>query len=113
MRHSGMSALGNERSDCRGRKAGFGSMASPRIIDWSASADRIETIADSLTNAGKAFDRVETARAAEYCRRRAAGKPESERAEIALTEFVRAHHQLLDWIFYGDPRCMIAELAGQ
>jgi len=87
-------------------------MASPRIVDWSAAADRIEIIADCLTNVGKAVDREAAARAVEYCRRVAAGEPENEPADIEMTKFVRAHGQSLDWIFFGDPRCMIAASAG-
>ena len=76
-------------------------MASPRIVDWSASADRIEEIANCLTDGGRAVDRAAAARAAEYCRRQGAGEPEDEPAFLELTEFVRAHGQSLDRIFFG------------
>jgi len=88
-------------------------MAPPRTVDWSASADRIETITKCLTDFGKPVDRAAASRVAEYCRRQAAGEPEDEPAFLELVEFAGAHRQSLDWIIFGDPRCMIAELAGQ
>lgn len=88
-------------------------------VDWSAVADRIETIVHCLTNRKVAknvtIDYRVAARAVEYCRRRANNhhytEVEMEIREDEMMDFVLAHGQSLDWVMIGDPVDMIATLA--
>jgi hypothetical protein len=78
---------------------------------WSATADRVEQIIDTLTRHGVAVDRDTAARAVAHCRRRAAGGKEELEAEAEMDEFLHAHGQSLDWAYLGNPAVMIAMLA--
>lgn len=85
---------------------------SAQAFDWLASANRLETIANVLRDFEKPVDLTAAARAVEYCRRCAAGEPEDDEAfQELVVGFIAAHRQSLDWILFGDPRCMIAEMA--
>ena len=83
--------------------------------NWAATADRIETILDCLTNRAVSMtvtmDRGAAKRAVEYCQRRAAGADEDTDAEAEIIEFLGKHGQSLDWVFRGDPTGMICKLA--
>jgi hypothetical protein len=83
--------------------------------NWAATADRIETILDCLTNRAVSMtvsmDRGAAKRAVEYCQHRAAGADEDTDAEAEIIEFLGKHGQSLDWVFGGDPTGMICKLA--
>jgi hypothetical protein len=67
---------------------------------------RARTASDSFT-----FDEVAAERALRYFRRRTEGAPVDETEVSAAWDFLRAHGQYPDWIFYGSPSSMISSAA--
>jgi hypothetical protein len=65
--------------------------------NWAATAARIETILDCLTNRAVSMtvsmDRGAAKRAVEYCQHRAAGADEDTDAEAEIIEFLAKHEQ--------------------
>jgi hypothetical protein len=90
-------------------------MCDTYTADWSAIADRMQFVFETLTGdtygaTTVAVDYAAANRAIAYCRRVAAGAEEDESPDgpwAEMLDFLSRHNQCLDWVLCGDPAGMI------
>jgi hypothetical protein len=87
--------------------------------DWSAIADRMQLIFETLIGdthgaTTVTVDYAAVHRVLAYCRHMAQGGKEDLRPDgawVEMIEFLYRHNQCMNWVLTGDPKSMILELA--
>ena len=94
----------------RGRNAGYIYKFSPAAQALERVEFIVKTLRECYVRDDWRLDEHDAARVVQYFRWRAEGQPEEDNDPEwdFVIKWFSAHGQSFDWVFYGDPRCMIA-----